>query len=137
MVLQLKDYDGNLWPFYWDQVGNNIGIFRANPQCTVHINSDHPIPQDTRLAVGNQKNDGSRGVVTISGPVDHVSMAVGGALTGGLSNKFGMGNQGTYGLTMDLAQPAAPFHLSSLMIPGGVNLVAKIEELEARIAALE
>ena len=63
---QLVSHDGTPWPIWWDTTQNNIGIFQPAPRCTIEVANQHPGVQDTRLAIGNHRDDGSRGVMTIS-----------------------------------------------------------------------
>lgn len=137
---QLIAQDGTPWPIYWDETQNNIGIFTATPRCTIEVANQHPGVQDTRLAIGNNRNDGSRGVMTISGPTDHVSFVFGGPHTGGLGARFGFGNRAAYAAIMEPGLGTGPgagqCHWSAVTVAGGADLVARVAELEAVVQAM-
>lgn len=133
---QLIDNNGDPWPIYWDTSANQLGIFQPTPTCTVEVANAHPGTQDTRLAVGNSRNDGSRGVVTISGPTDHVSFAFGGPQTGGLAGKFGIGNQGHYASVLQPGVQGQPCHWTTFRTAGNADLIARVAALEAVVFAM-
>ena len=139
-ITQLISHDGTPWPIYWDTAGNNIGIFTPMPRCTIEVANAHPGVQDTRLAIGNSRNDGSRGVMTISGPTDHVSFAFGGPQTGALGARFGIGNRAAYAAIMEPGTVMGPglgqCHWSALASPGGADLTARVAALEALVQAM-
>lgn len=93
-----RDASGNeiQLPFFYDNITKQWGMNLPNnrdPNCTFELGNIHTTSQDTRIGIGNERDDGSRAALTLS-TNNHVTLMMGHALTQPLGNNFAIGMQG-------------------------------------------